>query len=105
MNTDDKPRKLTKEQIEEQGRIEAAKRSLTIRSEPLAKPKIEPPVVDPKTTEQSRKAARHELITRRYEQQETESPMTLSGLTEEERCEEKKWLKEERERFRGKLQS
>ena len=105
MNTDDKRPQFTKEQIRK--RPKAKQPSLTIQSTPLTEPQIKvvaPVPVDPKTTEQQRRADHHDDIWRKHKQ-ETESPMTLSGLTEEERCEEKKWLKEERERFRGKLQS
>lgn len=105
MNTDDKPRQFTKEQIRELPK--AIQPSPTIQSTPLTEPRIEvvaPVPVDPKTSEQQRKADHHDKIWRKH-QQETESPMTLSGLTEEERCQEKKWLKEERKRLRGKQQS
>jgi hypothetical protein len=104
MNTNKERRQFTKKQIREHPKAEQP--SPTIQSTPLAEPKIEiiAPVPEPKTTEQQRRAEHHDEIWRKH-QQETESPMTLSGLTEKKRCREKKWLKEERERFRGKLQS
>jgi hypothetical protein len=101
MNTDKERRQFTKEQIRE--RPKAEQPSPTIQSTPLAEPQVtvvEPVAVDPKTTEQQRRAEHHDGIWRKH-QQETESPMTLSGLTDEQRRQEKKWLKEERTRLRG----
>jgi hypothetical protein len=105
MNTDKERQQFTKEQIRECPKAEQP--SLTIQSTPLAEPQVTvvaPVAVDPKTTEQQRRAEHHDEIWRKH-QQETESPMTLSGLTEKERCREKKWLKEERKRLRGKRQA
>jgi hypothetical protein len=108
MNTNDKPRRLTKEQVKERGQIEAAKRPTTIQSEPLAEPKVHQKEVvaplDPKTSAQKGKAAQYERIMRAHKQ-ETESPMTLSGLNPKQRRHQKRRLKQQGNRIRGKQQT
>ncbi len=104
MKTDDKPRRLTKEQVKERDQIEPADRELTIQSQPLAEPKIEIVApVDPKTTKQEQKAARYDGIMRAHERG-TEFPMTLSGLSVKQRRHKKRRLKQEGKRLRGKQQ-
>jgi hypothetical protein len=104
MNTDEKPRQFTKEQIRERVKSKATKPSPTIQSTPLAKPKIElkeyVAPLDPKTSAQRRDVARYEGIKHEYEKE-----MTLSGLNAKQRRHQKKWLKQERKRLRGKQQS
>jgi hypothetical protein len=68
MNTDDKQRKFTKEQIRERVKSKATKPSPTIQSTPLTEPKIElkeyVAPLDPKTRAQIKDVARYEGIKR-----------------------------------------
>jgi len=104
MNTHDKPRQSTKTQIREPAKFKPSQPSSTIQSEPLSEPKVQREEIaapeDPKTSAQKRQAARYERILREHER-ESESPMTLSGLTDKKRRQEKKWLKQEGDRLRA----
>ena len=78
----------------------------TIQIEPLQSPSVEVRELDlspeqTKNRESKRAAAKIANVTAAV-QRETESPMTLSGLTDKQRRREKRWLEQEGLRLRSK---
>ena len=98
------PRQFLKAQLKERQRRDEP--PTTIQSDPAAKPskwhhgEIAAPL-EPKTPKEKKAAARLERILAASER-EVESPMTLSGLSPEQRRAKKRWLRQEGRRLRAK---
>lgn len=97
-------RQFSKGQLKERQRRD--ERTATIQRDPPENPfewhheEIVAPL-EPKTPKEKKAAARLESIMAECER-EDESPMTLSGLSPEERRAEKRWLRQEGRRLRAK---
>lgn len=97
-------RQISKAQLKERQRRD--QRTATIQRDPPETPfvwhheEVVAPL-EPKTPKGKKAAARLEHILAAHKR-EDESPMTLSGLTEKQRRREKRWLKQEGSRLRGK---